>query len=145
MTNAELMLKVQEIITAAIPNKPSYLLLAGTGETLENLGFDSLDRHEIALKIEQEFSIDIEDGVPEAWTTVQDVIDSVVNEIGASPANYAQPAINRIERADVKTFAAGAVVCNEIGATMSEVALQNLEELCGRGERDTLRSDGDNR
>lgn len=82
MTNAELMLKVREIITAAIPSKPSYLLLAGTGETLENLGFDSLDRHEIASKIEQEFSIDIEDGVPETWTTVQDVIDSVLNELG---------------------------------------------------------------
>lgn len=38
-----------------------------------------------------------------------------------------------------------AAVCNEIGATMSEVALQNLEELCSRGERDTLRGDGDNR
>lgn len=38
-----------------------------------------------------------------------------------------------------------AAVCDEIGATMSEVALQNLDELCGRGERDTLRGDGDNR
>lgn len=38
-----------------------------------------------------------------------------------------------------------AAVCNEIGATMSEVALQNLEELCSRGERDTLRGDGDDR
>lgn len=38
-----------------------------------------------------------------------------------------------------------AAVCDEIGATMSEVALQNLEELCSRGERGTLRGDGDNR
>lgn len=38
-----------------------------------------------------------------------------------------------------------AAVCNEIGATMSEVALANLEELCGRGERGTLAGDGDNR
>lgn len=38
-----------------------------------------------------------------------------------------------------------AAVCDEIGATMSEVALQNLDELCGRGERNTLRGDGDNR
>ena len=36
-------------------------------------------------------------------------------------------------------------VCNEIGATLSEVALTNLEELCGRTERDTLRGDGDDR
>lgn len=38
-----------------------------------------------------------------------------------------------------------AAVCDEIGATMSEVALQNLDELCGRGERNTLRGDGDDR
>lgn len=38
-----------------------------------------------------------------------------------------------------------AAVCDEIGTTMSEVALQNLDELCGRGERNTLRGDGDNR
>ncbi|AHJ10750.1 putative nucleoside triphosphate pyrophosphohydrolase [Rhizobium phage vB_RglS_P106B] len=35
--------------------------------------------------------------------------------------------------------------CDELGITMSEVALANLDELCGRGERDTLRGDGDNR
>lgn len=38
-----------------------------------------------------------------------------------------------------------AAVCNEIGATMSEVALVNLDELCSRGERGTLSGDGDNR
>src|SRR5690606_2163506 len=38
-----------------------------------------------------------------------------------------------------------AAVCDEIGATMSEVALQNLEELCSRTERGTLQGDGDNR
>lgn len=38
-----------------------------------------------------------------------------------------------------------AAVCDEINATMSEVALTNLEELCSRGERGTLRGDGDNR
>lgn len=38
-----------------------------------------------------------------------------------------------------------AAVCDEIGASMSEVASQNLEELCSRGERGTLRGDGDNR
>lgn len=38
-----------------------------------------------------------------------------------------------------------AAVCNEINATMSEVALANLDELCGRGERGTLSGDGDDR
>lgn len=36
-------------------------------------------------------------------------------------------------------------VCDEINITLSEVALTNLDELCGRTERDTLRGDGDNR
>lgn len=38
-----------------------------------------------------------------------------------------------------------AAVCDEIGANMSDVALQNLEELCSRGERGTLQGDGDDR
>lgn len=38
-----------------------------------------------------------------------------------------------------------AAVCNEIGASMSDVALQNLEELCSRGERGTLQGSGDDR
>ena len=38
-----------------------------------------------------------------------------------------------------------AAMCNEIDATLSEVALVNLEELCSRGERGTLGGDGDNR
>jgi NTP pyrophosphatase (non-canonical NTP hydrolase) len=38
-----------------------------------------------------------------------------------------------------------AAVCDEIGANMSDVALQNLEELCSRGERGMLQGDGDDR
>ena len=38
-----------------------------------------------------------------------------------------------------------AAVCDEIGATMSEVALTNLEKLCGRTERGTLQGSGDDR
>jgi len=38
-----------------------------------------------------------------------------------------------------------AAVCDEIGASMSDVALKNLEELCSRGERGTLQGDGDDR
>jgi len=36
-------------------------------------------------------------------------------------------------------------VCNEIGINLSDVAVQNLDELCGRCERGTLRGDGDDR
>lgn len=35
--------------------------------------------------------------------------------------------------------------CNELGITLSEVALTNLEKLCDRGERDVLRGSGDER
>ena len=73
---------VREIITALIPNKPAHLIQVGSGQRLDVLGFDSLDRFEIAVKIDQEFSIDLDDGVPDAWATVQDVIDSVLNELG---------------------------------------------------------------
>lgn len=38
-----------------------------------------------------------------------------------------------------------ATTCNEIGVKMSEVALSNLDELCGRTERNTLSGDGDER
>ena len=262
MTNDEII----NIITDFIRDDNIGCDTVSTKQRLDDLGIDSLDVWEIALKIEERFEIDIEDGVPEAWATVQDVIDSVLNELGERTFVPKQgdfvnvtihsngkvdvkpgtpPAINRIERADVENFArcnmedtkfngvnaidqyqqiatksaiypgkgtpfglmyaalglaeAGevqnkvkkafrddgvisfdatsadgtnavvhmqsitperraqiikelggvlwyiAAVCDEIGATMSEVALQNLDELCGRGERDTLRGDGDNR
>lgn len=35
--------------------------------------------------------------------------------------------------------------CNELGTTLSEAALTNLEKLCDRGERDALRGSGDER
>lgn len=35
--------------------------------------------------------------------------------------------------------------CNELGVSLSEVALMNLEKLCDRGERDALRGSGDER
>lgn len=35
--------------------------------------------------------------------------------------------------------------CNELGIKLSDVAYSNLDELCGRTERDTLRGDGDDR
>lgn len=88
-------MRVRNIITMLAPDNRMEPVFPS--ETLDNLGFDSLDRFEMTAKIEEEFSIDLEDGVTDAWVTVQDVMDSVLNE------------------------------------------------LCGRGERDTLRGDGDNR
>lgn len=38
-----------------------------------------------------------------------------------------------------------AALAMEIGTTLSEVAFRNLDELCGRTERDTLNGDGDDR
>lgn len=38
-----------------------------------------------------------------------------------------------------------AALAKEIGTTLSEVAGNNLDELCGRTERDTLNGDGDDR
>lgn len=38
-----------------------------------------------------------------------------------------------------------AAMCNELGITLSEVALINLEKLCDRTERDALRGSGDDR
>lgn len=35
--------------------------------------------------------------------------------------------------------------CNELGVSLSDVALMNLEKLCDRGERDKLRGSGDER
>lgn len=38
-----------------------------------------------------------------------------------------------------------AATATELGVTLHDIALGNLEELCGRGERGTLGGDGDNR
>lgn len=38
-----------------------------------------------------------------------------------------------------------AALADELGVTLSQIALMNLEELCGRGERNTLSGDGDDR
>lgn len=38
-----------------------------------------------------------------------------------------------------------AATCEELGVSLADVALANLEELCGRGERGTLQGDGDDR
>lgn len=75
-------MKVRNIITMLAPDNRMEPVFPS--ETLEGLGFDSLARHTIALAIEDRFQIDLDDGVPEAWTTVQDVMDSVLNELAVA-------------------------------------------------------------
>lgn len=76
--------------------------------------------------------------------------DSIREIEGYREANVTFYALSDERREQIKKELGGALwyiaaMCNEIGVTMSEVALQNLEELCSRGERGTLRGDGDNR
>lgn len=47
--------------------------------TLESLGVDSLDRFEIIMKIEEEFSITINDQDAENISTVKQAVDYVYN------------------------------------------------------------------
>ncbi|MBB5414059.1 acyl carrier protein [Paraburkholderia atlantica] len=50
----------------------------------DDAGFDSLDRVEVAIGLESEFGIEIEDTVVWAMTTVQDAINAVTNAQGVS-------------------------------------------------------------
>lgn len=43
----------------------------------EDLIFDSLDYVDLAVKLEKEFDVRIEDDVIDKWKTVQDVVDYV--------------------------------------------------------------------
>lgn len=43
----------------------------------EDLIFDSLDYVDLAVKLEKEFDIEIEDKAIDEWKTVQDVVDYV--------------------------------------------------------------------
>lgn len=43
----------------------------------DDLAFDSLDYVDLAVKLEKEFDIKIEDDVIDKWKTVQDVVDYV--------------------------------------------------------------------
>ena len=43
----------------------------------EDLIFDSLDYVDLAVKLEKEFDIEIEDKAIDEWRTVQDVVDYV--------------------------------------------------------------------
>lgn len=43
----------------------------------DDLAFDSLDYVDLAVKLEEEFDIKIEDDAIDEWKTVQDVVDYV--------------------------------------------------------------------
>lgn len=43
----------------------------------DDLVFDSLDYVDLAVKLEKEFDVRIEDGAIDKWKTVQDVVDYV--------------------------------------------------------------------
>ncbi|QWY83203.1 acyl carrier protein [Rhizobium phage RHph_X2_24] len=47
--------------------------------TLEALGFDSLDKCELMIALETECDIEIDSECVNAWSTVQDVIETVEN------------------------------------------------------------------
>jgi len=44
---------------------------------VDDLGADSLDLVESLMDLEDEFGMEIPDGIAETWSTVQNVIDSV--------------------------------------------------------------------
>lgn len=54
-------------------------LMSPTATLEDDLGIDSLDRVELSILLEEEFSIDIEADAVAAWSTVQDVIETVEN------------------------------------------------------------------
>lgn len=97
---------------------------------------------EVQNKVKKAFR---DDGVV---STIFDAIDDATGRIVETRLVYGELTPER--KAQIIKELGGvlwyvAAVCDEIGATMSEVALQNLDELCSRGERGTLRGDGDNR
>lgn len=95
MTNTEAMERICKIVT--LEASDNRMELVQPSEMLEALGFDSLGKHTLSMRLEDEFHIDIECGTEDAWTTVQDVIDSVSNELGLKTpeewADYATGAI----------------------------------------------------
>jgi acyl carrier protein len=50
-------------------------------DTLVVLSFDSLDRVELVMALEDEFGVEIVDEVAIGWTTVQSVIETVRTEV----------------------------------------------------------------
>lgn len=50
------------------------------------LGFDSLDRVEMVMHLEEEFGIEIPDADTVAWISVRDVVRYLDNRLGNPPA-----------------------------------------------------------
>lgn len=94
---------------------------------------------EVQNKVKKAFR---DDGVIEEWGSSEHVGPSVMHVRFGKLTDERRKQIIK-ELGGVLWYIAA--VCDEIGATMSEVALTNLDELCGRGERNTLRGDGDDR
>ena len=47
---------------------------------IEDLAADSLDRVDLTVSIERAFGFYVEDGVPEKWITVSDVIQTCIRQ-----------------------------------------------------------------
>lgn len=53
---------------------------------LENdLGFDSLDRVETLMEVEEHFGIDVPDAVADGARTIRDIVDGVMKLLSAAP------------------------------------------------------------
>ena len=80
MTAPDIKLRVTHAVAKILGYKPEAI---NTTQTLDELGADSLDQVEIAMDIETEFDILIEDSESSAIVTVQDLIDLVTRKLAA--------------------------------------------------------------
>ena len=68
--------KILELVDAQIgSNKHDPNMLTSN---LNGIGFDSLDFLELVMALEEEFEIEIDESHEKKWTTIQDVVDYVV-------------------------------------------------------------------
>jgi len=75
MSNEEIVLKVQDLISESLGLKKSELVPSAS--FIDDLNADSLDIVELVMTIEKEFNIEIPDDQAEGIRTVQDAIDYV--------------------------------------------------------------------
>lgn len=80
MTTPDIKLRVTRAVAKILGHKPETI---NATETLDSLGADSLHHVEIAMDIETEFDILIEDSESSAIVTVQDLIDLVTRKLAA--------------------------------------------------------------
>lgn len=74
--------KVKEIIAGIKHLKPEIII--DDDKLQDVLSMDSLDLVECALRIEEEFNIEIEDSILDEFRTVQDFINFVYSKRGGS-------------------------------------------------------------